>query len=200
MTNTDSNKDTRTLEGARYVLTVENKTNRLYGKGSLVAGTEVMCLRKQESGYYVPCVAFIVEAKSSGRITVDLYTDRSERVTVSAKAILWPTDPQVCEWHGTACEGWFEKIAVTNPYPEHQGLAGEMNCWNCFKLLWHRADTLKHLCNDCQQTHIAVENCLGCGQNPCQCADEIAKASLHDCGQRRKAQVQTEGWPDSEVG
>lgn len=48
-------------------------------------------------------------------------------------------------------------IEVRNPYPEWQSLSGETNCWNCFKLLWHRADTLKHLCNDCQQTHIAVE-------------------------------------------
>lgn len=51
-----------------------------------------------------------------------------------------------------------EKIPVTNPYPEWQSGAGDTNCWNCFKLLWHRADTLKHLCGDCQQTHVAVED------------------------------------------
>lgn len=50
-----------------------------------------------------------------------------------------------------------EKVGVRNPYPEWQSGAGDTNCWNCFKLLWHRADTLKHLCNDCQQTHVAVE-------------------------------------------
>lgn len=49
-------------------------------------------------------------------------------------------------------------IKVHNPYPEWQSMAGDMNCWNCFKLLWHRADTLKHLCYDCQQTHVAVES------------------------------------------
>lgn len=92
----DSNANTSTLDGARYVLTVKNETNRLYDKGSLVAGTEVVCLRRNESGYYLPCVAFIVEAKSSGRITVDLYADRSERVTVSPKAILWSTPPETC--------------------------------------------------------------------------------------------------------
>lgn len=94
MTKANSNTDTRTLEGTRYLLTVKNETNRLYDKGSLVAGTEVVCLRKQESGYYVPCVAFVVDSKPqghNGRITVDLYDDRSERVTVSSKAILWPT-------------------------------------------------------------------------------------------------------------
>jgi len=50
-----------------------------------------------------------------------------------------------------------EKMTVYNPYPAHQSLASETNCWNCYKLLWHRADTLKHLCWDCQQTCVAVE-------------------------------------------
>lgn len=81
--------DTSTLDGTRYILTVKNQFNRLYASGSIAPGTEVICLRKQESGYYVPCAAFIVEVKPSGRITVDLYTDRTERVTVSPKAILW---------------------------------------------------------------------------------------------------------------
>jgi ribosomal protein L40E len=94
MTKTDSNTDTRTLEGARYVLTVKNKDNPLYDKGSFAVGAEVVCLRKSESGYYVPCVAFIVNSmpqSHAGRVTVDLYDDRSERVTVSVKAILWKT-------------------------------------------------------------------------------------------------------------
>lgn len=87
--------DTSTLDGTRYILTVKNEFNRLYTSGSLTPGTEVICLRKNESGYYLPCAAFIVEVKPSGRITVDLYTDRTERVTVSPKAILWTVASQV---------------------------------------------------------------------------------------------------------
>lgn len=74
-----------------------------------------------------------------------------------------------------------ELIQVNNPYPEHQSLAGETNCWNCYKLLWHRADTLKHLCYDCQQTHIAVDVCLGCNVAPCRCDERIAAAGMRDC-------------------
>lgn len=71
-----------------------------------------------------------------------------------------------------------ELTKVTNPYPEWQSTAGDMNCWNCYKLLWHRADTLKHLCNDCQRTHIAVESCLGCNQQPCACVAEIEQGDI----------------------
>lgn len=94
MTYANPNTDTSTLDGVRYVLTVKNQFNRLYTSGSLADGTEVICLRKNESGYYLPCAAFIVGVKQSGRITVDLYTDRIERVTVSPKAILWSTPPR----------------------------------------------------------------------------------------------------------
>lgn len=83
--------DTSTLEGARFVLAVKNKNNKLHTEGSTEAGTPILCLRKTESGYYVPCAALIVAVKASGRIVVDLYpAGVTERVTVTAKAILWP--------------------------------------------------------------------------------------------------------------
>lgn len=34
--------------------------------------------------------------------------------------------------------------------------------------------------------------CLGCGKDPCQCAAEIAKAGMNDCGQRRKRKQETD--------
>jgi hypothetical protein len=27
---------------------------------------------------------------------------------------------------------------ITNPYPEWQALAAEMNCWNCYVILLHK--------------------------------------------------------------
>lgn len=80
---------TSTLDGTRKLLTTENRIGRASATGSLNSGTPVYCLRRQASGYYVPCTATIVNVKPSGRVTVDLYTDKSERVTVSQKAILW---------------------------------------------------------------------------------------------------------------
>lgn len=68
---------------------------------------------------------------------------------------------------------------VRNPYPEWQAMAGDMNCWNCYRLLWFQADVLKHLCSDCQRTCLAVEPCLGCNKVPCECATEIANAGMH---------------------
>lgn len=84
--------DTSTLDGARYILTVKNKDNRLHTEGATEAGTPILCLRKSGSwGYYVPCAAVIVAVKESGRFVVDLYpAGQTERVTVSPKAILWP--------------------------------------------------------------------------------------------------------------
>jgi hypothetical protein len=94
MTEADSSlihANTSTLDGARYILTVKNKLNKLHTEGSTEAGTPIVCLRKTESGYYVPCAAVIVTVKESGRFTVDLYpAGRIERVTVSPKAVLWP--------------------------------------------------------------------------------------------------------------
>lgn len=80
--------DTSTLDGTRYILTVKNEHSRLRTTGSLTPDTEVICLCRNDFGYYMPCVAYVV--KAGKRVTVDLYHDRSERVTVSLKAILWP--------------------------------------------------------------------------------------------------------------
>jgi hypothetical protein len=79
--------DTSTLDGARYVLTIKNE-RKVKTEGPLTAGSAVLCLRN-DTGYYVPCVATIVSAAPSGRVTVDLYTNKRQRVTVSKKAILW---------------------------------------------------------------------------------------------------------------
>ena len=84
------NTDSRTLEGVRNILTVTNKL-KLATFGSCVPGTEIRCLRPNGSGYYMPCTAFIVAVTPSGRFIVDLWSDRSERVTVSTKAVLWPS-------------------------------------------------------------------------------------------------------------
>lgn len=80
--------DTSTLDGTRYILTVKND-NKLNATGSLTPETPVICLRRNDFGYYLPAVATVVRVTPSGRVTVDLYRDRSERVTVSQKAILW---------------------------------------------------------------------------------------------------------------
>lgn len=79
--------DTSTLDGARYVLTVKNES-KLETEGPLTVGSAVLCLRN-DTGYYVPCVATVVSVTPSGRVTVDLYTTKSKRVTVTKKAILW---------------------------------------------------------------------------------------------------------------
>jgi len=134
MTKADSNTDTRTLEGARYVLTVKNKDNPLYDKGSFAVGAEVVCLRKSASGYYVPCVAFIVNSmpqSHAGRVTVDLYEDRSERVTVSVKAILWKTPP-------TTKQSLHEKV-----------------CQQCGRRFPTRDDT-RLICNPCEAARLAL--------------------------------------------
>ncbi len=80
---------TSTLDGTRELLTVRNTINRASATGPLDAGSSVLCLRRNSYGYYIPCTATVVEVKPSGRVTVDLYSDKSERVTVSPKAILW---------------------------------------------------------------------------------------------------------------
>jgi|KBSSwiS6_1023812.scaffolds.fasta_scaffold00020_37 hypothetical protein len=79
--------DTSTLDGARYILAVKNE-RKLKTEGPLTAGSAVLCLRN-DTGYYVPCVATVVSVTPSGRVTVDLYTNKSQRVTVTKKAILW---------------------------------------------------------------------------------------------------------------
>ncbi len=79
--------DTSTLDGARYILTVKNES-KLETEGPLTVGSAVLCLRN-DTGYYVPCVATVVRVTPSGRVTVDLYTNKSQRVTVTKKAILW---------------------------------------------------------------------------------------------------------------
>lgn len=79
--------DTSTLDGALYILTVKNES-KLETEGPLTVGSAVLCLRN-DTGYYVPCVATVVRVTPSGRVTVDLYTNKSQRVTVTKKAILW---------------------------------------------------------------------------------------------------------------
>lgn len=79
----------KTLDGARYILAVKNE-RKLKIDGPMVEGTEIRCLRLNNSGYHIPCVAFVSRVTPTGRISVDLWADKSERVTVSLKAILWP--------------------------------------------------------------------------------------------------------------
>jgi hypothetical protein len=52
-------------------------------------------------------MAFIVAVTPSGRFTVDLWKDRSERVTVTAKAVLWPS---------TGKEGTSDEPAITDGF------------------------------------------------------------------------------------
>jgi hypothetical protein len=85
----DHNHDTRTLAGIRHVLADCNKT-KLEKAGELTPGTEVRVLRKDASGYYIPCLGYVNHVCESGRIALDLWADKSEQVTVSAKAVLWP--------------------------------------------------------------------------------------------------------------
>lgn len=80
--------DSQSLDGMRHILMVKNKPTPYSTTGPLTPGTEVFCLRTNDFGVYCPCVARIVKATSK-RITVDLWSDLSERVTVSHKAILW---------------------------------------------------------------------------------------------------------------
>lgn len=86
--------DSSTLDGVRYILTKKNKSNRPLTSGPLERDTEVICLRRSDSGYYIPCLAYVVAVYPSGRVALDLYWDRSERVNVSRKAILWPDTEQ----------------------------------------------------------------------------------------------------------
>lgn len=83
------NTDPRTLDGVRNILTVKNST-KLLTSGPIAPGTEIRCLRRNSYGVYSPCVAFIGEPTLGGKFYVDLWADRSERVCVSTKAILWP--------------------------------------------------------------------------------------------------------------
>jgi hypothetical protein len=80
-----------TLQGARNILTLINKHATAQSTGSFAPGTEVLCLRANNYGYYMPCTAHIVKVTPNGRVTVDLWTDRSERITVTKRAILWPS-------------------------------------------------------------------------------------------------------------
>lgn len=78
----------KTIKEARRILTVENRV-KLLTEGSKRQGTPVITLRANNYGHYIPCVSFISHVTPSGRIAVDLYEDRSERVIVSAQAVLW---------------------------------------------------------------------------------------------------------------
>jgi len=80
--------DSRSLEGTRFILTISNNV-KLLTDGPKAPGTEVRCLRRNSYGYYIPCMAFVVRVKSSGWFVIDLWEDKSERITVSPKAILW---------------------------------------------------------------------------------------------------------------
>jgi hypothetical protein len=75
----------------RNVLAYKNNT-KLAVEGACAPNTEILCLRTNSYSYYIPCMAFIVAVTASGRFTVDLWKDRSERVTVTPKAVLWPSD------------------------------------------------------------------------------------------------------------
>lgn len=83
------NTNVRTLEGVRNILTVKNST-KLLASGPTEPGTEIRCLRRNSFGTYSPCVAYIAAATLNGKFYVDLWADKSERVCVSPKAILWP--------------------------------------------------------------------------------------------------------------
>lgn len=78
----------KTLCEAREILTVRNSV-KLLRDGCKDQGTQVITLRRNDYGHYDPCVSFIDHVTSSGRIVVDLWEDRSERVTVSHDAVLW---------------------------------------------------------------------------------------------------------------
>lgn len=96
----EMNTDPRTLEGARNILTVKNKI-KMQTSGPTAEGTEIRCLRKNNSGYYIPCLAYLGQATVGGKFYVDLWKDKSERVCVSLKAILWPGGGK---WHSS--ENW----------------------------------------------------------------------------------------------
>ena len=83
--------DTRSLDYTHWLVTEKNEDWCAFdASGATEPGTEVRCLRPDSYGYYEPCLAKIVKHHTSGRFTVDLWSDESERVTVSAKAIVWP--------------------------------------------------------------------------------------------------------------
>jgi len=79
---------TRTLDEVREILTVKNAV-KLLPEGQLDAGTEVRVLRKS-NGSYVPCVGYIRRVTATGRITVDMWDDRSQTISVNKKTLLWP--------------------------------------------------------------------------------------------------------------
>lgn len=52
-----------------------------------------------------------------------------------------------------------ETMTITNPYPEWQSLAGDMNCWRCYVLLWRKEQVKRHLCDECQVAgYVAVND------------------------------------------
>jgi hypothetical protein len=133
-----NNANTSTLDGARYILTVKN-SNKLLTSGSLDAGTSVLCLRN-DSGYYMPCVATVVAVTPSGRVTVDLYYDKSERVTVSKKAILWPTPEPCVNAHEALVNAAMGAYAMRDKFPCDCGpKVGEVCAWCGIKTELKRA-------------------------------------------------------------
>jgi hypothetical protein len=93
---TPKNTNCKTLEGARNILTIKNSV-KLEVSGKLEHGTEIICLRQNGFGYYMPCVAFIAAVTPAGKLVVDLWADKSQRVCVSRKAVLWPPNPAPAE-------------------------------------------------------------------------------------------------------
>jgi hypothetical protein len=80
----------RTLTEARRVATSERYNSKPWlGEGKMEPGTEVVILQKNDYGHYVPCVAFIRHVTKTGRVAVDLWSDKSVRTTVSHDAVLW---------------------------------------------------------------------------------------------------------------
>ena len=77
----------QTLDEVRQILTVTNK-HKLLTDGPTTPGTEVIVLRRNSYGYFMPCMGFIDYLTPKG-FAVLLWKDKSEQVTVSRKAILW---------------------------------------------------------------------------------------------------------------
>lgn len=48
-------------------------------------------------------------------------------------------------------------MVITNPYPEWQSLAGEMNRWRCYVLLWRKEQVERHLCDECHEAGYVAE-------------------------------------------
>jgi hypothetical protein len=79
---------TKTLHEAREILTARNSV-KLLKDGCKEPGTQVVTLRRNEYGHYIPCVSFIERVTQSGKISVSLWEDRSKQVTVTPDAVLW---------------------------------------------------------------------------------------------------------------